>query len=146
MRAESYSNSANNYDEHLENTQNENEMTDQTATSRSEVSKDNNQENLAVWLPDPTLQSVVAKSLGIDVSEITKEQMRKLHTLYIYASDSTIADLTGLEYATNLSSFYMNGQNQVTDFSVLTSLNNLVYVYLMGANVTDENVQTLVTM
>ncbi len=98
------------------------------------------QEDFAAWLPDPALQSVVAKSLGIDVSEITKEQISKLQTLYIYAADSAIANLTGLEYATNLSSFYMSGQNQVTDFSVLTSLNNLVYVYLMGANVTDDNV------
>lgn len=135
---ESSSNSADNYGEHLENTQDE--MTGQTSTKQSEVATDNDQEDLAAWLPDPTLQSVVAKSLGIDVSEITKEKMRKLQTLYIYASDSTIADLTGLEYATNLSSFYMSGQNQVTDFSVLTSLNNLVYVYLMGANVTDDNV------
>ncbi|WP_285123755.1 MucBP domain-containing protein [Lactococcus petauri] len=135
---ESSSNSADNYGEHLENTQDE--MTGQTSTKQSEVATDNDQEDLAAWLPDPTLQSVVAKSLGIDVSEITKEKMRKLQTLYIYASDSTIADLTGLEYATNLSSFYMSGQNQVTDFSVLTSLNNLVYVYLMGANVMDDNV------
>lgn len=136
---ESSSNNVESDSEDQGNSQVENEMTSQRATDPSEVVVNNDQEELATWLPDPTLQSVVAKSLGIDVSEITKEQMSKLQTLYIYAADSAIADLTGLEYATNLSSFYMSGQNQITDFSVLTSLNNLVYVYLMGANVTDDN-------
>lgn len=137
---ESFSNNVESDSEDQGNSQVENEMTSQRATDPSEVAVNNDQEELATWLPDPTLQSVVAKSLGIDVSEITKEQMSKLQTLYIYAADSAIADLAGLEYATNLSSFYMSGQNQITDFSVLTSLNNLVYVYLMGANVTDDNV------
>lgn len=136
---ESSSNNVESDSEDQGNSQVENEMTSQRATDPSEVVVNNDQEELATWLSDPTLQSVVAKSLGIDVSEITKEQMSKLQTLYIYAADSAIADLKGLEYATNLSSFYMSGQNQITDFSVLTSLNNLVYVYLMGANVTDDN-------
>ncbi|EIY5977270.1 MucBP domain-containing protein, partial [Enterococcus faecalis] len=117
-----------------------NETTGQASEDQSEVAMANGKEDLATWMPDPTLQSVVAKSLGIEVSEITKEQMNKLQTLYIYAADSVIADLKGLEFAMNLSSFYMSGQNQVTDFSVLKSLNNLAYVYLMGANVTDDNV------
>ena len=117
-----------------------NETTGQASEDQSEVAMANGKEDLATWMPDPTLQSVVAKSLGIDVSEITKEQMSKLQTLYIYAADSAIADLKGLEFAMNLSSFYMSGQNQITDFSVLKSLNKLAYVYLMGANVTDDNV------
>ncbi|EPD1725686.1 MucBP domain-containing protein [Enterococcus faecalis] len=117
-----------------------NETTGQASEDQSEVAMANGKEDLATWMPDPTLQSVVAKSLGIEVSEITKEQMNKLQTLYIYAADSVIADLKGLEFAMNLSSFYMSGQNQITDFSVLKSLNNLAYVYLMGANVTDDNV------
>ncbi len=111
----------------------------QPSSTQPEVSMDNTQEDLSTWLPDPTLQSIVAENLGIEVSEITKEQMKKLHTIYIYDKDSAIADLTGLEYATDLSSFYMSGTNQITDFSVLGSLSNLVYVYLMGANVTDDN-------
>ncbi|KAJ61015.1 MucBP domain-containing protein [Enterococcus faecalis] len=117
-----------------------NETTGQASEDQSGVAMVNDKEDLATWIPDPTLQSVVAKSLGIEVSEITKEQMNKLQTLYIYAADSAITDLKGLEFAMNLSSFYMSGQNQITDFSVLKSLNNLAYVYLMGANVTDDNV------
>ncbi|EGO8651620.1 hypothetical protein EFL05_12090, partial [Enterococcus faecalis] len=117
-----------------------NETTGQASEDQSGVAMANDKEDLATWMPDPTLQSVVAKSLGIEVSEITKEQMNKLQTLYIYAADSAITDLKGLEFAINLSSFYMSGQNQITDFSVLKSLNNLAYVYLMGANVTDDNV------
>ncbi|EKR9304302.1 hypothetical protein P9705_002791 [Enterococcus faecalis] len=121
-------------------TEDKNEATGQASKDQSEITMANDTEDLATWMPDPTLQSVVAKSLGIDVSEITKEQMSKLQTLYIYDADSAIADLKGLEFAINLSSFYMSGQNQITDFSVLKSLNKLAYVYLMGANVTDDNV------
>ncbi|MBS7180695.1 MAG: MucBP domain-containing protein [Enterococcus gallinarum] len=99
-----------------------------------------NTEDVSSWLPDPTLQSIVAKALGIEVSEITKEKISKMQTIYIYSTDSALADLSGLEYATILSSFYMNGTNQISDFSVLTKIDSLVYAYLMGANVTDDNV------
>lgn len=99
-----------------------------------------NTEDVSSWLPDPTLQSIVAKALGIEVSEITKEKISKMQTIYIYSTDSALADLSGLEYATSLSSFYMNGTNQISDFSVLTKIDSLVYAYLMGANVTDDNV------
>ncbi|EGO7660839.1 LPXTG cell wall anchor domain-containing protein [Enterococcus faecalis] len=137
---ENSTNGAKYYGETHGNNQVKNETTRQASKDQSEIAMANDKEDLATWMPDPTLQSVVAKSLGIDVSEITKEQMGKLQTLYIYAADSAIADLKGLEFAINLSSFYMSGQNQITDFSVLKSLNNLAYVYLMGANVTDDNV------
>lgn len=99
-----------------------------------------NTEDVSSWLPDPTLQSIVAKALGIEVSEITKEKISKMQTIYIYSTDSALADLSGLEYATSLSSFYMNGTNQISDFSVLTKIDSLVYAYLMGANVTDDSV------
>lgn len=99
-----------------------------------------NTEDVSSWLPDPTLQSIVAKALGIEVSEITKEKISKMQTIYIYSTDSALADLSGLEYATSLSSFYINGTNQISDFSVLTKIDSLVYAYLMGANVTDDNV------
>ena len=36
-----------------------------------------NTEDVSSWLPDPTLQSIVAKALGIEVSEITKEKSVK---------------------------------------------------------------------
>ncbi|MFG5394793.1 MucBP domain-containing protein [Enterococcus faecalis] len=137
---ENSTNGAKYYGETHGNNQVKNEAAGQASKEQSEIAMANDTEDLATWMPDPTLQSVVAKSLGIEVSEITKEQMNKLQTLYIYAADSAIADLKGLEFAINLSSFYMSGQNQITDFSVLKSLNNLAYVYLMGANVTDDNV------
>ncbi|NSM83168.1 MucBP domain-containing protein [Enterococcus faecalis] len=137
---ENSTNGAKYYGETHGNNQVKNEAAGQASKDQSEIAMANDTEDLATWMPDPTLQSVVAKSIGIEVSEITKEQMNKLQTLYIYAADSAIADLKGLEFAINLSSFYMSGQNQITDFSVLKSLNNLAYVYLMGANVTDDNV------
>ncbi|WP_165006024.1 MULTISPECIES: MucBP domain-containing protein [unclassified Enterococcus] len=96
-------------------------------------------EELSSWLPDPVLQKAVAASLNTEIAALTKEKMSDLTTLYIYETEADLTDLSGLEYAVNLSSFYMRGTNQVTDFSVLVTLPKLTYVYLMGANVTDEN-------
>ncbi|MGL9793328.1 MucBP domain-containing protein [Enterococcus sp. DIV1283b] len=109
------------------------------ATASSEVDASNSvriaEEDLSSWLPDPILQSVVANSLGISVSEITKEKISHLETLYIYSSDANIADLTGLEYATNLSSFFMSGTNQITDFTVINEFPKLESLAAYGQNV-----------
>lgn len=92
------------------------------------------------WMPDPVLQQLVAKTIGKTKDTLTQEDMTKLTSLYIQNSDNAIANLQGLELATNLAYFYMNSNNQITDFSVLTTLPKLTQVYLMGTNVNDENV------
>ena len=63
-----------------------------------------------------------------------------MQTIYIYSTDSALADLSGLSMPQACLPFYMNGTNQISDFSVLTKIDSLVYAYLMGANVTDDNV------
>lgn len=85
---ENSTNGAKYYGETHGNNQVKNEATGQASKDQSEITMANDTEDLATWMPDPTLQSAAAKSLGIDVSEITKEQMSKLHTFYIYAADS----------------------------------------------------------
>ena len=96
--------------------------------------------DISAWIPDPVLQEIVAKAIGKTKEALTQEDMSKLTSLYIQNADSAIASLKGLELATNLDYFYMNSNNQISDFSVLAGLPNLKQVYLMGTNVTDQNV------
>lgn len=86
---------------------------------------------MTTWMPASVLQQIVAKAVGKTVDTLTKEDMTKLTTLYIQNADSAIATLRGLELATNLDSFYMNANSQISDFSLLAALPKLSQVYLM---------------
>ena len=87
-----------------------------------------------VEIPDLNLRGAITEALELPANTpITQQDMLQLTTLDI--RDSSIADLTGLEYAANLEVLYsMN--NQITDISPLTNLTNLMYLYL-GDNALD---------
>ena len=87
-----------------------------------------------VEIPDLNLENAIRETLNIpDNTPITQQDMLQLMTLDIRGS--SIANLTGLEYASNLEVLYsMN--NQITDISPLTNLTNLMYLYL-GSNALD---------
>lgn len=112
----------------------------QTETSSTPSIPETRAADINAWIPDPVLQEIVAKAIGKTKEALTQEDMSKLTSLYIQNADSAIASLKGLELATNLDYFYMNSNNQISDFSVLAGLPNLKQVYLMGTNVTDQNV------
>lgn len=112
----------------------------QTETSSTPSIPETRAADINAWIPDPVLQEIVAKAIGKTKEALTQEDMSKLTSLYIQNADSAIASLKGLELATNLDYFYMNSNNQIGDFSVLAGLPNLKQVYLMGTNVTDQNV------
>ena len=81
-----------------------------------------------VDIPDPNLEQAIRETLNIpDNSPITQQEMLQLITLDIRGS--SIANLTGLEYAANLEVLYsMN--NQITDIAPLANLTNLTHLYL----------------
>ena len=81
-----------------------------------------------VNIPDPNLESAIRETLNIpDNTPITQQEILQLMTLDIRGS--SIANLTGLEYAANLEVLYsMN--NQITDISPLANLTNLTHLYL----------------
>ncbi len=76
-----------------------------------------------VKIPDPNLREAIREILQLPVgSPITQQQMEKLHHLDNEKIEKMgITDLTGLEYATNLSSIALN-QNEITDLSPLSNL------------------------
>ena len=74
----------------------------------------------AVHFDDPKLKAAVEAALG--KTNPTATDM--LGLTYLYAYDRGITDLTGLEYATNLTGLDL-GDNQVSDISPLAGLTNL---------------------
>lgn len=75
-----------------------------------------------VNFPDPNLESAVRSALGIPTGNITNVDMLNLTTLT--AENAGISDLTGMEYATYLTSLDISG-NQVLNLLALSSLANL---------------------
>ena len=81
-----------------------------------------------VEIPDSNLRQAVREALELpDGTAITQQAMLQLTTLAAW--DSSIADLTGLEYATNLEVLNLMN-NRITDISLLANLTNLTHLYL----------------
>lgn len=93
-----------------------------------------------VYFADAKLKTVVEAALG--KSNPTPSDMLGLTSLSAF--DQGITDLTGLEYATNLTELDLSG-NQISDFSVLLILENLRSLSLRGSQITDINILSNLT-
>ena len=91
-------------------------------------------ENIDDWMPDEELQFAVSVHLSMPISSITKADMLKLSTLEY--QNKKIVNLTGLEYATNLTSINLTG-NQISDLSPLKNLTNLSQLTLDTNQISD---------
>ena len=81
-----------------------------------------------VHIPDPNLKQAVSEALNLPVgSPITEADMRQLTTLNAVARE--IIELTGLEYATNLTELRLGG-NPIRDISPLAYLTQLTRLRL----------------
>ncbi len=88
-----------------------------------------------VTIPDAKLRAVIESALGkARGATITKSEMSTLRRLI--AQGVGISDLTGLEFATNLTSLYL-WNNQITDLSPLAGLTNLTNLNLYNNSITD---------
>ena len=75
-----------------------------------------------VDIPDANLRAVIADSLGKARDEpITRTEMATLTRFK--AQQANIRDLTGLQFATNLTELWLN-DNEITDLSTLCDLTN----------------------
>ena len=76
-----------------------------------------------VHIPDTNLRAVIAEELGKSPNApITAEEMKRLRRFNV--ENRGIRDLTGLQFATNLSQLDLRG-NQISDLSPLAGLINL---------------------
>ena len=88
-----------------------------------------------VSIPDARLAGAVREAIGLaQGAAIMSHAMLELRDLN--ASDRHIADITGLEHATNLSTLNL-GSNSVWDISALAGLTNLRTLYLWDNSVRD---------
>ena len=88
-----------------------------------------------VNIPDTNLRAVIADSLGKGRDEvITRQEIATL--THLEAQDENISDLTGLQFATNLTELWLTG-NPITDLSSLCDLTNLTDLVLFGNTITD---------
>ena len=88
-------------------------------------------------IPDPNLRAAITEALGkgsTTVVSITAEEMATLTELV--ANDKGIQDLSGLEYATNVSSLTFE-RNQISDLSPLAGLKNLNGLGLADNQISD---------
>ena len=82
------------------------------------------------WMPDANLRDIVRAALGLPVDAIfTKEALLDLTVLdadevVLFTDDPRITDLTGLEYATELTELYLN-EHAISDLSPLATLTQL---------------------
>ena len=89
----------------------------------------------AVAIPDANLSAAIETALGkASDAPITRAEMATLDSLA--ASDADITDLTGLEYAVNLTWLDL-ASNDITNISVLADLTNLTHLILSSNNITD---------
>ena len=94
-----------------------------------------------ITIPDATLRAAIAAALGkASGATITKSEMTTLFTLE--ATDAGIRNVTGLEFATNLTKLVLDGNTVWTDsalkgLTALSGLTNLTELDLSGNNLTD---------
>ena len=89
----------------------------------------------AVSIPDANLRAAIEATLGkTSGSPITQAEMATFDSLE--ASDANISDMTGLEYATNLTYLSLY-DNNITDISALASLTNLTRLWLSYNKIED---------
>ena len=88
-----------------------------------------------VDIPDPNLRQAILETLNLpDEIPITQQEMLRLTNLL--ASDSDIADLTGLEHATNLKDLRVC-KNQIHDLRPLSGLIQLEHLSLCANQISD---------
>ena len=89
----------------------------------------------SVIIPDPKLRFAIEKALGkTSGATITGTEMRTLTRLD--ASKIGIQDITGIEFATNLTALYLN-ENEISDVSALIQLKELRTLWLYVNQISD---------
>ena len=82
----------------------------------------------AIDIPDRNLRTILRSALHKEAgTDITQEDLASLERLDVF--NSNIHDITGLEYAINLTQLHL-GRNRIADVSPLENLTNLTYLDL----------------
>jgi len=94
----------------------------------------NFEEEKAVTITDPNLETAIRAAIGIPEDTIYPSDLKEIEELE--ASGQGITDLTGLEYCTGLTELYLYA-NQIDDISPVANLTSLGELYLSGSQISD---------
>jgi len=89
----------------------------------------------AIEIPDPDLEAAIRDALAMPMRDLTSADLESLTSLN--AATRNIADLSGLEYCTNLTGLYLGWNNLISDLSPLAGLTQLVQLHLGYSQITD---------
>lgn len=88
-------------------------------------------------IPDPVLAEAIRSELKLaSGKEIKQSDLKKLESLYLEESKEKIIRLQGIEYATNMVSLFLPGQN-IKDISSISKLTKLSFLALSGNQIAD---------
>ncbi|EAH1619444.1 leucine-rich repeat domain-containing protein, partial [Listeria monocytogenes] len=94
-----------------------------------------------VNIPDPVLKSYLNGLLGqSSTSDITEAQMDTITNVTI--SNSSLTDLTGLDYAHNLTILHLSNTG-VTDYALVAKIPSLTNLSIAGDNLTNDSLPDL---
>ena len=89
----------------------------------------------ATWMPDANLRSAVRSALGLATdAAFTQTQLQQLTELF--ASQSGISDITGLEHATELTKLSL-WRNDISNLTPIQNLTSLTYLRLARNDISD---------
>ena len=88
-----------------------------------------------LWIPDPNLRIALRLELGLDEGEDFSRTDLSLLTAFAAAAPQQIIDLTGLEYAINLTRMDLSGTG-ITDLTALATLTDLTALNLNDNDIT----------
>lgn len=101
----------------------------------AQTDEEPNPSDQLVHIPDPALRSALEEALGKTAGEdITQAEMATLTGLS--ASRAGVRDLTGLEYATNVTNLGLRS-NPIADITPLKAMTRLRYLYMNGNWIVD---------
>ena len=130
-----------------ESTESETVEQEEITTEVTDTEDDNSSEQEVVEFEDYYLERQIRSDLSLSEDEpITKEALSKLTNLF--ALDSQVESLIGLEHAVNLTSITL-AENHITDISPLSGLKKLEYLDLENNDISsiaalkDLSLQTL---
>ena len=89
----------------------------------------------ATWMPDADLRSAIRSALGL-ATDATFIQSQLQQLTKLWASQSGISNITGLEYATNLTTLGLWG-NSITNLEPIKDLTKLTDLRLSGNGLSD---------
>ena len=93
---------------------------------------------IIVVFPDPNLEAKIRAAIGKPTGDIYDTDLVGTGFISLNASSSSISNLTGLEFCTDLQVLYL-GANNISNISQLSSLTNLTMLTLNDNSIINVN-------